>query len=138
MAPNATSTLQATIIMADANGAIPVNRGFGNPSFGGNVGDMTTNQILSNGANVITLPISGTVTGMSCIYVKNNAAPGGGTVTVQTNLNGTGLVTVAVLQPGGIYCVWNVVVPPVNASQYTQLTLQASVANVPVEYYFGG
>jgi hypothetical protein len=78
------------------------------------------------------------VTGIQNIYVKNNAAPGGGTVTVLTNLNGAGLVTVAVLQPGGVYVVWNVPTPPVAASQYTALTLTASVANIPVEYFVGG
>lgn len=138
MAANATNTLQATIISADANGAISINRGLGNPSFQGNVGDMTINQILSNGANVINLPISGTVTGAQNIYVKNNAALGGGTVTVLTNLNGVGLVTVAILQPGGVYVVWNTPTPPVAASQYTGMTLTASVANIPVEYFIGG
>jgi|SRR5882757_1056169 len=136
MAANATNTLQATIISADANGTISINRGLGNPSFAGNVGDMTINQILSNGANVIALPISGTVTGAQNVYVKNNAAGGGGTVTVSTNLNGAGLVVVAILQPGGVYAVWNVVA--IAASQYTGMTLTASVANIPVEYFIGG
>lgn len=135
---NATNTLQATIISADANGTISITRGFGNPSFQGSVGDLTVNQSLANGANVIGLPISGTVTGVQNLYVKNNAAPGGGTVTVLVNLNGAGLVTVAVLQPGGIFLVWNVTSPAVAASQYTALTLTASVANIPVEYFFGG
>jgi len=138
MAANATNTLQATIISADANGTISLNRGLGNPSFAGNVGDLTINQILSNGANVIGLPISGTVTGLQNIYVKNNAAGGGGTITVLLNLNGVGLVTVAVLQPGGVLLIWNTTSPGVAASQYTAMTLTGSVANIPVEYFCGG
>lgn len=137
MAANATNTLQATIISADANGAISINRGLGNPALAGDVGDLTVNQILSNGANVMTLPISGTVTGMHNVYIKNNAAGGGGTITVALNINGAGLVTMAILQPGGVCIpVWNVT--KVAASQVTAITLTCSVANIPVEYFFGG
>jgi hypothetical protein len=137
MAANATNTLQATIISADANGAISINRGFGNPALAGNVGDLTINQQLANGANVMSLPITGGVTGLQNVYIKNNAGPGGGTITVAVNINGAGLVTIALLQPGGI-CVpiWNIVA--VAASQITAITLTASVANIPVEYFFGG
>lgn len=137
MAANATNTLQATIISADANGAISINRGLGNPALAGNVADMTINQILSNGANVMSLPITGTVTGLQNVYIKNNAAGGGGTITVAVNVNGAGLVTIGLLQPGGICIpVWNIVA--VVASQITAITLTASVANIPVEYFFGG
>lgn len=138
MPANATNTLQATIISADANGTISINRGFGNPAFPGNVGDLTINQILANGANVIGLPISGTVTGMQNIYVKNNAAPGGGTITVTLAINNGAPFTAAILQPGGVFLVWNVPSPPVAASQYTAMTLTGSVANLPVEYFVGG
>ncbi len=138
MPANATNTIQATIISADANGVISINRGFGNPSFPGNVGDLTVNQILSNGANVIPLPISGTVTGLQNIYIKNNAAPGGGTITVFYSINSAAGVTAAILQPGGVFVMWNIPSPPVAASQITALTLTASVANIPVEYFVGG
>lgn len=138
MPANATNTLQATIISADANGTISINRGFGNPAFSGNVGDLTINQILSNGANVIPLPISGTVTGIQNLYIKNNAAPGGGTITVTVSINGAAAVVRAILQPGGVDLVWNTPSPPVAASQITSLTLTASVANIPVEYFVGG
>jgi hypothetical protein len=138
MAANATNTLQATITSTDANGNTSINRGLGNPSFPGNVGDMTINEQLNNGANVIPLPIGGTITGIQNIYVKNNAAPGGGTVQVSININGVGLVVVDLLQPGGVYISWNVPTPPVAASQKTGLTLTASVANIPVEYFLGG
>jgi len=134
---NATNTLQATIISADANGVISITRGLGNPALAGNVGIEAINQQLANGANVMALPIAGLITGLQNVYIRNNAAPGGGTVTVAVNINGAGLNTIAVLQPGGVCIpVWNIVA--VAASQITAITLTASVANIPVEYFFGG
>jgi len=113
MAANATNTLQATIISADANGTISLNRGLGNPSFAGNVGDLTINQFFLTEQMLLDYLYSGTVTGLQNIYVKNNAAGGGGTITVLLNLNGVGLVTVAVLQPGGVLLIWNTTSPGV-------------------------
>lgn len=132
----ATNTLQATITSTDANGNTSINRGLGNPSLAGTVGNLLINQTLANGANVISLPDTGTVTGIQNLYVKNNAAPGGGTVQISISINAAPAVVVALLQPGGIHVQWNVVV--VAASQITALTLTASVANVPVEYFVGG
>jgi hypothetical protein len=132
-----TNVIQATITATDAVGNTSINRGFGNPSFAGTVGDMTINQQLNNASNNIPLPISGTITGVQNIYVKNNAAPGGGTVSVNVSINGAGPVTVAILQPGGVFVQWNVTSPPVAASQITVLALIASVANIPVEYFIG-
>lgn len=133
-----TNTLQATLTATDAVGNTSVIRGLGNPTFPGTVGDMTINQTLNNGANVLTLPNTGTVTGLQNVYVKNNVAPGGGTIQVTISINGAAGVIVALLQPGGVYLNWNVASPPVAASQITAITLTASVANIPVEYFFGG
>lgn len=132
----ATNTLQATITSTDANGNTSINRGLGNPSLAGTVGNLLINQTLANGANVISLPDTGTVTGIQNLYIKNNAAPGGGTVQITISINAAPAVVVALLQPGGVFLMWNVVV--VAASQITALTLTASVANVPVEYFVGG
>jgi hypothetical protein len=136
MAANATNTLQANITSTDPNGNTSINRGLGNPSLAGSVGEATLYQQLNNGANALALPSTGLITGLQNFYVKNNAAPGGGTVQVSINVNGAGLVIAALLQPGGVYITWNVVV--VAASQITGITLTASVANIPVEYFFGG
>jgi hypothetical protein len=133
MAANATNTLQATIISADANGAISINRGLGNPALAGNVGQLTVNEQLSLGANVITMALGSSIFNL---YVKNNAAAGGGTVSVALNLNGAGLQTVALLQPGGVCIIWNTV-NNVGGSGYTGMTLTASVGTLPVEYFLG-
>lgn len=132
----ATNTLQATITSTDANGNTSINRGLGNPSLAGTVGNLLINQTLANGANIISLPDTGTVTGIQNLYVKNNAAPGGGVVQITISINAAPVVVVALLQPGGVFLMWNVVV--VAASQITELILTASVANVPVEYFVGG
>lgn len=133
MAANATNTLQATIISADANGTISINRSMGNPALAGNVGQITINEQLSVGANPITMALG---SGIFNLYVKNNAAPGGGTVAVGLNLNGAGLQTVALLQPGGVCLMWNIV-NNIAGSGYTGMTLTASVGSLPVEYFLG-
>lgn len=133
MAANATNTLQATIISADANGAISINRNFGNPALAGAFGQITINELLALGANVLNVALGSSIFN---VYIKNNAGAGGGTIQVSTNLNGAGLQVVALLQPGGVFVVWNTI-NTVGGSGYTGITLTASIANVPVEYFLG-
>lgn len=127
-----TNTLQATITATDANGNTSINRGLGNPSLAGVVGDLTINQLLANGANVMALPSANIFN----IYVKNLAAPGGGTITPVLTPSGGAAQTLAPIQPGGVLIIWNVI-NSVAGAGYTSIGLTASVANVPVEYFFG-
>ncbi len=133
MAVTATNTLQATIVSADGNGIISINRGLGNPALQGVFGQMTVNELLALGANPINMTFGSNIFNL---YVKNNASGGGGTITVQLNLNGGGLVTVAVLQPGGAILIWNIV-NNIAGSGYSGMTLTASIANTPAEYFLG-
>lgn len=131
--PNATNTASVVITMADANGVISITRSAGNPQLGGNYGDLTVNVQLANGANIIALPASP----VQNIYVKNNAANGSGqTVTVLLTPQGGAQATLAQLQPGSIFLWWNTI-NTVPAGGYSAMTLTASAANIPVEYFLG-
>lgn len=131
---NATNTLQMTITSADQNGIIGINRGAGNPQLAGNVGELIVNQQLASGDNVISLPQANVYN----IYVKNNAANGSGQkVIVKATPQGGALQTLASLEPGGVFIWWN----PINTDNlgsFTALTLNASAANIPVEFFLGG
>ena len=130
---NATNTLQATIISADANGTISITRGFGNPQLAGNFADMTINQLLASGDNALTLPGSP----VQNIYIKNNAANGSGqTITPKITPNGGAQQTLAKIEPGGVFVWWNTINTDANGG-YTAVTLNSSAANVPVEYFLG-
>lgn len=131
---NATNTLQATIISTDQNGNIPINRGMGNPQLAGNVGEFTLNQNLANGDNVITLPAAN----IFQLYVKNNAANGSGLkIVVKYSVNGGAQQIGPAIEPGGVQVpVWNTINTD-NAGSLTALTLNASAANIPVEYFIG-
>src|SRR5690242_6059762 len=99
---NATNTLQATIISADQNGAISINRSLGNPALAGNVGQLSINVLLNIGDNPITIP----ATPVQNIYVKNNAATGSGMkVIVKVTPQGGAQQTLATLEPGGVF-IW--------------------------------
>lgn len=134
MPANATNTLQLTITNADQNGVIGITRGAGNPQLAGNVGELTVNQQLVSGDNTIALP-QATIYN---IYVKNNAANGSGQkVVVKATVTGGAQQVLAALEPGGVFAWWN----PINtdtAGGYTALVLNASAANIPVEYFLGG
>lgn len=129
---NATNTLQATIISADANGVISITRGMGNPALAGNFGDLTINQTLALGDNIIPLP----GTPVQNIYVRNNAAAGSGLkVIVKVVPQGGAQAVLATLEPGGVFIWWNVINTDA-AGGYSALTLNASAA-LQVEYFLG-
>lgn len=132
--PNATNTLQATIISADQNGVISITRGLGNPALAGNFGDLTINQQLPiAGDNTIALPMNP----VQNIYVKNNAASGSGqTVIVKATPNGGAQAILAKLEPGGVFIWWNIINTDANGG-YTSLVLNASAINISVEYFLG-
>src|ERR1700760_1436402 len=98
--PTATNTLQATIISADANGVISINRGLGNPSLGGNSALMVINNILSAGDNSIVTFV-GTY---FQLYLKNNAAAGSGlNIIVKYTPTGGVQQISPLIPPGGVF-----------------------------------
>lgn len=133
MAANATNTLQATIISADANGVISINRGFGNPALAGNTADLTINQVLVNGDNAI-VAFAGTY---FQLYVKNNSAIGSGlNLTVKYTPTGGVQQLSPLITPGSVFVIWGVANNVVGAG-FGSLVFNASAANLIVEYFLG-
>lgn len=129
----ANNTAQLNITSTDINGNTSWNRGAGNPTLNGVFGDGVISQNI--GVGTLSLTPGGTLFN---IYIKNNAAPGSG-ITVQVNATLTGGVSqiLALLQPGGMICQWNVV-NTVAASGYTALTVTVAGGTAPIEYFIGG
>jgi hypothetical protein len=128
----ANNTAQLTITSTDANGNTSINRGAGNPTLNGTFSEYVLNQNIAIGTTLLT---TGPVFNL---YIKNNAAPGSGiTLQVLATLSGGASQILALLQPGGICLVWNVV-NNVAGSGYTSVSVVAAGGVCPVEYIFGG
>jgi hypothetical protein len=134
VANNMTNSLSATIISTeDTTGNVPINRGLGNLSFDSIYGEFTAYQNLGNGDNTITLPNSPAYQ----VYVKNNAASGN--IVVKYTPQGGAQQLSPSLGPGECFVIWQA-----NNSGggvlagITALIINASVANLPVEYFIGG
>lgn len=131
----ANNTVQLTITSTDINGNTSWNRGAGNPTLNGTFGEGTINASVAVGAGAISIPLG---TGIVYnLYIKNNAAPGSG-ITFQLNgtLSGGATQIIALLQPGGMVCIWNVV-NTVAGSGYTALNYTVVGGTCPVEFFFG-
>lgn len=113
----------------DSSGAAVLNRQIGYVSYTGVVGGFSVAN-LGSGANVISLPTSPILQ----LYVRNLHATN--TVTVTMTPQGGASAVVQVLGPGATFSFWQTA----TASTYgiTALTLTASGANTPVEYFLGG
>jgi len=127
------NTAQLTITSTDINGNTSINRGAGNPTLNGVFGALTINNNVAVGAG-IAVATPGIV--FNC-YFKNNATPGSG-ITLQVNgtLSGGASQILCILQPGGIFLVWNVI-NSVAASGYTAFTFTVVGGTCPVEYFLG-
>jgi hypothetical protein len=82
--------------------------------------------LLATGSTPVTLPASPT----QLLYAKHLGVSG--TITFTWTPVGSGPVQVMVIQPGGMLFFFN----PANG--ITALTVQASVANLPVDYVLAG
>ena len=82
--------------------------------------------LLATGATPVTLPASPT----QLLYAKHLGASG--TITFTWTPAGSGSAQIMILQPGGMLFFFN----PANG--ITALTVQASVANLPVDYVLAG
>lgn len=132
MAVTSTNLLSATITATDSGSNVPINRGIGNPTYGGVVGNFSLNALLSAGAgadNIIVLP----ATIAFNLYLRNLAAPGGSVITVKWTPNGGAAVTVLALQPGSVIIFWEIVA----VGGITNLTLNPTINNTPIEYFLG-
>jgi hypothetical protein len=129
----ANNTVQLNITSTDINGNTSWNRGAGNPTLNGVFGDGVINQNFAIGANGISVPAN-----VYNFYAKNNAAPGSGiTVTVIININAGANQTMAVLQPGGLVLMWQVV-NGIVASTITGVNFTVAGGVAPIEYFLGG
>lgn len=131
MPANSTNLLQATIIATDPNNNTPINRGIGNPSYSGTVGEfiMYYNLVTAAADVPITLPLSPTLQ----VYIKNLHATS--LLTVKWTPSGGAAATIIVLQPGSIIMFWEVATAA--SAGISTLTLNPSLANTPVEMFLG-
>jgi hypothetical protein len=134
VANNMSNSLSATIIATeDTTGNVPINRGLGNLSFDSIFAEFTAYQNLSNGDNVITLPDSPAYQ----VYVKNNGASGN--IIVKYTPQGGAQQVSPVLGPGEIFLIWQANNSAANPTAgITALIVNASTANIPIEYFIGG
>lgn len=132
MAITSSNLLSATITATDSGSNVPINRGIGNPTLGGTVGEFSLNQLLSAGAGVDN-PISLPSATIFNLYIRNLAAPGGSIVTVKWTPTGGAAVTILALQPGSVIIFWEIVA----VGGITTLTLNPTINNTPVEMFLG-
>lgn len=131
----ANNTLQLTITSTDINGNTSWNRGAGNPTLNGTFGEGVLNANFPIGTN--TLNITSGAIPIFNFYIKNNAAPGSGiTAQVVGTLSGGASQIIALLQPGGLCCIWQVV-NSVAASGYTALAIVVAGGVCPAEFFVG-
>src|ERR1700747_1461675 len=125
----ANNTAQLTITSTDINGNTSINRGAGNPTLNGTIGTL----VINNNVAVGTAPLSVPGTAFN-VYVKNNATSGSG-ITVQVSGTLTGGVSqiLALLQPGGMLLIWQVV-NTVPGSGYTAISVTVAGGTAPIEY----
>lgn len=131
----ANNTLQLTLTSTDINGNTSVNRGAGNPTLNGTFSDMTINANFPVGATALPIP-GGTGTAFN-VYFKNNATPGSGiTLQLSGTLTGGSSQIIALLQPGSVATIWQVV-NNVAASGYTALSVTVAGGTCPAEFFIG-
>lgn len=130
---NATNTFAATITSQDSNNNVPLNRGLGNPVLAGSIGQFAQAALTGNAGvdTVVNFP-PGYAT-IYNLYIKNNAAPGGATITVKWTPTGNANATIIILQPGSFIAVWEVAA----AGGITALTVAGSTNATPYEIFMG-
>lgn len=132
MANNVTNTLTATITSTqDADGNVPINRGLGNLSFDANVADFCTFRKLASGDNTIDIPNGKAFQ----VYVKNND-PSLQLIVKYTPTTGSQQVSPS-LGPGEVFLIWQINTNAAATAGITALILNASGANMLVEYFLG-
>lgn len=108
-----------------ANAQAPIYKAI--PSLTANMSACTFGQaLLTTSATPVTLPISPT----QLLYGKHLGVSG--TITFTWTPSGGASATIIVIQPGGMIFFFN----PANG--ITALTVQASVANTPIDYVLAG
>lgn len=123
-------------LLNNALGGTSSGREFGPFQWAGSVGEYVERALIGTSPVTLTLPTSPVLN-----IVIVNWSPTA-TLTVIGTPNGGSSATLAVLQPaasglpGGLFLRWETSTS--GSAGYTALSLQASAASTPVEYFLGG
>jgi hypothetical protein len=119
--------LSMTVTRQDINGVNVENRTV-SFSFSGTAGELDIRQAPDTAQHTLDLP----VTQVNQVYIKNTHATG--ILTIVGTVNGGSSQTIAVLEPGSVLVVWQVV----TGKGYTDLKYTADTTGTTFEMFLGG
>lgn len=138
MANTVTNQLQLTVLSTeDSSNVVLVNRSVV-ASLDENIQQFVSYAKAQVGGSSLAFPV-GTST-VTKLYIRNLAAPGGGSLQVNVLPTGGVSVDAGILGPGDVFVYWQASTgaPAIGASQgYTAINVASSVANLPFEYFLG-
>lgn len=123
-----TNNLTLVINQQDASGVNIVNRTVGAISYAGAAGELEVRQAPDTAQHTLDLP----TTQINQVYIKNTHATG--ILTLVGTVNGGASQTLAVLEPGGVFIVWQAV----TGKGYTDLKYTADTTGTTFEMFLGG
>jgi hypothetical protein len=112
----------------DANGVNVLNRTVGAVSYTGVAGEFEVRSSPDTSQHTLDLP----TTQVNQVYIKNTHATG--ILTIIGTVNGGSSQTLAVLEPGSVFVVWQAV----TGKGYTDLKYTADTTGTSFEMYLGG
>jgi hypothetical protein len=126
----ATSTNNLTLLInrQDSNGVNVENRTIGAISYAGVAGEFDIRSAPDTSQHTLDLP----TTQVNQVYIKNTHATG--LLTLVGTVNGGSTMTLAVLEPGGVFVVWQAV----TGKGYTELKYTADTSGTTFEMFLGG
>lgn len=122
------NNLTLLINRQDADGTNVENRTIGSVSFSGTAGEFEIRQAPDTSQHTLDLP----TTQVNQFYFKNTHASA--IITLVGTVNGGSSQTLAVLEPGGVFCVWQAT----TGKGYTDLKYTSDTSGATFEMFLGG
>ncbi len=122
------NALTLVINRQDSNGVNVENRSVGSVSFSGTAGEFDIRQAPDTSQHTLDLP----TTQVNQFYFKNTHATA--IITLVGTVNGGSSQTLAVLEPGGVFIVWQAV----TGKGFTDLKYTADTSGATFEMFLGG
>lgn len=125
---SSTNNLTAVIIRQDSSGVNIENRSIGQISFAGSAGEFDIRQAPDTSQHSLDLP----TTQVNQFYFKNTHASA--LITLAGTVNGGASQTLAILEPGGVFMVWQAI----TGKGYTALAYTSDTSGATFEMFLGG
>lgn len=122
------NNLTLVINQQDADGVNILNRTIGAISYSGTAGELEVRQAPDTSQHTLDLP----TTQVNQVYIKNTHASG--ILTIVGTPNGGASATLAILEPGSVFIVWQAV----TGKGYTDLKYTADTTGTTFEMFLGG